>query len=218
LSSVKASDLAHNLRARGAWDEVMDLERALILLRHNGEPIEIATKPPRTQTWTWMARICGELAERLSWGERPGAREYVQRRLGRADPEVGETFLTELSPIPSKNVATNKEWLRAFRQAAPDCDQLISKRLVRLNGIIEQNQPQFVFCYGSEKPENNAKFKRVLPKRSWQRITNKSELCESEGCICVLMPFFGNGRLSNAECQAVIEEILKRRRSIAGLP
>jgi hypothetical protein len=38
-------------------------------------------------------------------------------------------------------------------------------------------------------------------------------MSESEdGCYAVLMPFFGNGRLSTAECETVIHEIVEFHR------
>ena len=157
-----------------------------------------------------MAKICRALAGNSGWSDGQAAEEYVKRRLGRTDPAIGETFLTELSPIPSKKVAVNKEWLSFFRRAVSDCDRLIWQRSVRLRAMIEENRPKFVFCYGSEKAESNAKFKSFFSERSWQRVGEKSELSRHEDSVCVLMPFFGNGRISSAECQRVISAILKR--------
>ena len=148
-----------------------------------------------------MAKICRALAGNSGWSDGQAAEEYVKRRLGRADPGIGETFLTE---------AVNKEWLSFFRRAVSDCDRLIWQRSVRLRAMIEENRPKFVFCYGSEKAESNAKFKSFFSERSWQRVGEKSELSRHEDSVRVLMPFFGNGRISSAECQRVILAILKR--------
>jgi hypothetical protein len=209
LGKQDSVDWARNLRERGTWDEVMDLDRAHLLLHEGGAPMRISIKPPRTPTWRWMAKICRALAGNSGWSDSQAAEEYVKRRLGRTDPAIGETFLTELSPIPSKKVAENREWLRLFRRAGPDCDHLIWQRSVRLRAMIEENRPKFVFCYGSENPENNAKFKSFFSERSWQRVGEKSELSRHEDSVRVLMPFFGNGRVSFAECQRVITAILK---------
>lgn len=210
LSEQNNVDRAHNLKARGAWDEVMDLERACLTLHEGGVPMRVSVRPPRTPTWRYMAKISGALTGKPEWSDPRAAEEYVRRRLGRADPGIGETFLTELSPIPSKNIAASREWLGFFKRTAPDCDRLIWQRLMKLRAIIEQNRPIFVFCYGAEKLEHNAKFKSFFYARSWRKIGDKSELSEYGGCVNVLMPFFGNGRISNAECQTVVTEILGR--------
>jgi hypothetical protein len=207
LSSLEPADLAHNLKARGKWDEVMDLERAHLLLHHNGEPMQIAIKPPRTQTWTWMAKIAEALASSPDWDDRGAAGRYVRRRLGRSDPAIGETLLTELSPIPSKRVAENQKWRDFFRRIDPECDRIIINRLVKLRALIDQHRPPFVFCYGSENPEPSQLFKRLFPTRTWRRVAKKSQMSESDGRFAVLMPFFGNGRLSAAEVRMVMDEI-----------
>jgi hypothetical protein len=157
-----------------------------------------------------MAKICRALAGNSDWNSAQAAEEYVKRRLGRADPAIGETFLTELSPIPSKNVAVNKKWLGFFQRVVPDCNRLIWRRSVKLRAALEENRPKFVFCYGSEKQENNAKFKSFFSEVSWQKVGEKSELNRHEANISVLMPFFGNGRISGSECQRVISTLLTR--------
>ncbi|MGC2522322.1 MAG: hypothetical protein WA417_06775, partial [Stellaceae bacterium] len=149
LSSLAPSDLTHNLKARGAWDEFMDLDRACLSLIHGGEPIRISIRPPGTPTWRWMAKISLALAGNFCWEDarvaNKAVQDYVRGRLGRADPTVGDTFLTELSPIPSKNLAANKEWLRYFRSIMPDCDRLIEQRLKKLKNLLQQSRPKFVF-------------------------------------------------------------------------
>jgi hypothetical protein len=138
LSKQDSVDWAHNLRARGTWDDVMDLDRAHLLLHEGGAPMRVSVKPPRTPTWRWMAKICRALAGNSDWSDGQAAEEYVKRRLGRADPAIGETFLTELSPIPSKNVALNKEWLSFFQRVLPDCDRLIWQRSVKLRAATQE--------------------------------------------------------------------------------
>jgi len=207
LSSLEPADLAHNLKARGAWDEVIDLERACSLLHHNGQPARIAIKPPRTQTWTWMAKIARVLAESPDWDDRGAASEYVRRRLGRSDPAVGETLLTELSPIPSKRVSENIKWRSFFQKIEPELDRIIESRLVKIGALIDQYSPRFVFCYGSENPESSQKFKRLFPTRGWRSVAKKSQMSESDGRLALLMPFFGNGRLSAAEVRMVMDKI-----------
>ena len=205
LSSLDPSDLAQNLKARGSWDEVMDLERALLSLRHEGRPIRITVKPPRTPTWRWMCRIVVEIAQKLGLGDRPAAREYLRHRLGRSDPQLGETFLTELSPIPSKNTAQNQTWLRAFRGVATDCDQLIRARRERLRTLLQQHRPKFVFCYGAETERAESTFRSVFSVQKWRSVGNKCKISQSGGQWIALMPFFGLGRLTNLEFEAVID-------------
>jgi hypothetical protein len=160
-----------------------------------------------------MGKICGELARQLRWGNRPAYPEYVRLRLGRTDPEVGETFLTELSPIPATKVTENQLWRDSFRKIEPATDRIIETRLVKLSGLIDGMKPRFIFCYGCEHPISQKTFMNLFPGRSWRSITSKSQMSESEdGCYAVLMPFFGNGRLSTAECETVIHEIVEFHR------
>ena len=179
LSSGEPADLAHNLKSRGKWNEVADLERAHLLLRDHGKPIEVAVKPPRTQTWTWMAKIATALTNNPDWDDPAAAGRYVRRRLGRSDPAIGETLLTELSPIPSKRVAENRKWRDFFRQIEPECDRIIENRLVKLCALLDQFRPTFVFCYGSENLKSREKFKRLFPARRWRRVAKKSHMSES---------------------------------------
>ena len=108
-------DAVKNLQARGEFDKgIMDLYHAHHRrLRDKGGLINFDIKPPSTQVWQWMAKIM--LAYRgKQWREQSAVKEYVRCCLGR---EGGDTFLTEMSPIPARSNA-DQAW-KGNRKAKP---------------------------------------------------------------------------------------------------
>jgi hypothetical protein len=77
LGDQDSLDHAYNLKARGTWEEVMDLERSDLLLHRKGEPMQDALRPPPTRTWRWMAKICRALAGSPDWEDKYAAEHYA---------------------------------------------------------------------------------------------------------------------------------------------
>ena len=99
LGKMNSEDTIKNLKARGSFEKCMDLHKAHLRLQENGQPIDITVKPPSTQVWQWMAKIMQALNDHEDWKNLAPAKEYIRSSLGRCE---GHTFLTELSPIPSR--------------------------------------------------------------------------------------------------------------------
>lgn len=106
LGEMGTGDANMNLKARGSFEETMDLYEAHRRLQRNENPIDIETKPPSTQVWRWIAKIMRARKGNSDWGDRNHAKEYVQYSLGRRG---GGTFLTELSPIPARRSKDKKK-------------------------------------------------------------------------------------------------------------
>jgi hypothetical protein len=208
LSSEEKNDLQHNLKSRGTWSSVMDLAEACLTLRHNGKSVEIKNYPhlPKTPTWRWMAKVCLWLDARRFSATNDEANDYVRRYLGRKN---GQTFLTELSPIPSRNQSGGPLWLDFFRKAEEETDALIKERQGRLRSLIAEHQPPFIFCYGAERDTAMEQFKVLLPNRNWIRVGEKSQISVLPNSVAILMPFLGVGRLTRTEFAAVMDAVHK---------
>ncbi len=108
LGKMSEDNAKKNLRARGNFETVMDLRDAHLRLREGGQPIDIETKQSFTQVRQYMAKVMLSRNGDKNWSELSFAEQYIRFRLGRRGGSGGETFLTELSPIPS-NKSKNKE-------------------------------------------------------------------------------------------------------------
>lgn len=209
LKSDDHEDLQHNLRSRGAWLQTMDLAEACLRLRDNRSPLNIESyKYAWTPTWWWMARVCRYLTcgpdsgtdEKAKNEAKKKTKNYVRHNLGRKN---GQSFLTELSPIPARNLNEGAIWLNFFRGVEAKTDTLINQRLSHLRSLIAKHQPPFIFCYGAERD----KFKALLPGREWKPVGDRSEISVLPNSIAVLMPFFGVGQLTDAEFNLVMEQV-----------
>jgi len=196
LGDMTSEDIVRNLTARGGFDETMDLRDAHRQLLSKGLPIDVEVNPPGTQVWRWMAKIMRADNGEAKWGDRMLAREYVQFRLGRID---GETFLTELSPIPALK-ATDKSWLNWFAQEIPDLDSRLRRRNIRLAEVLRENDPALVICYGRKQAE---KFAQLLAIE-WRVVS--AEISRSSDSRCLLLPFFGNGQMS----RRIVGDLLRK--------
>ena len=125
----------------------------------NWKDIEDLAKAPRpwapsldltkwiTSTWWIMCQIIGKLSGKAGWcntGHDGFVRAYQSQRLGRRD---GETFLTEILPLPKKNIS---DWpyssLFATRQAYERA--VLRRRIASLRALFGKHKPEYVFCYG----------------------------------------------------------------------
>jgi hypothetical protein len=187
-----------NLVARGHFQPIMDLVRAHHFLRENGQSIEIETKKSFTQVWTWMAKLMRARAGEADWRDKEGAKAYVRQRLGR---RTGETFLTELSPIPRRTQKDNS-WMDWFQTRKRDLNPLLEKRQKALRVLFYRHAPSLVVCYGSGA---KCQFQELFSLGAWER-TNELREASSDRHI-LMLPFFGNGHMKHA----VIETLLAKR-------
>jgi len=141
LGKATTKDAIENLNARGSFQEIVDLRDAHHLkLKERGVLIDFDAKPPYTPVWQWIAKVMCASSE-SDW------REYIKSSLGRTS---GETFLTELSPIPSSKAA-DKVWAEALQRLDAKQTEKIERRKRALLQLIDEKRPHMVICYGNGK-------------------------------------------------------------------
>jgi hypothetical protein len=188
LGNMDSEDTDRNLIARGRFDGTMDLYKAHLLLQAEGHPIDVENTPPTTPVWRWMAKIMRARRGESDWSDRESAKKYVRLSLGRSE---GETFLTELSPIPAHNTVDGEKWWNRFIQLDPELSSHLSRRQERLSQMLRQSPPHLVVCYGRGSAD---KFATLLDV-DWQPVSPM--IHKSPDSRCLLLPFFGNGRMSH---------------------
>lgn len=201
LGGSTNEDAAQNLQARGEFEEIMDLYQAHHLKLHDkGGLINFDIKPPSTPVWRWMAKIM--LAYRGDdWLEQSAVREYVKSHLGRAG---GDTFLTELSPIPAQS-NTDKAWKVGFEQLCHEyelkLDEKIEERKNRLIELLKASHPAMIICYGNgvQRTLEFGKFFGI----EWVNISHGIAKA-NDHCCHFLLPFFGQGQMK----KSVLEEMI----------
>lgn len=196
LGGMSSTDCCKNLKARATFESTMDLRKAHLLLVQGGIPIDIEENTPSTQVWQYMAKIMLARQGDLTWRNAGSYKRYVKTLLGR---ENGDTFLTEISPIPSKN-ATGKEWNRFFRQKDPDLDAKLKLRYDELRKQIKDCDPTLIICYGINR---RRKFGELLGGVEWQPIFE--DVYASPDRRRLLVPFFGNGQMSHKVIERMLE-------------
>ena len=140
-----------------------------------------------------MAKIMRAYNGNKEWGNLEAVKEYVRFKLGRSD---GQTFLTELSPIPAGK-ASDKKWMTLLSTLDPELDSKIRQRKCKLKKALKENHHSLVICYGKRADE----FAELL-EIEWHAVSPK--VSRSQNAKHLLLPFFGQGRMSFS----VIEELL----------
>lgn len=186
LGNMDSDDAVNNLKARATFDNVMDLYRAHLQLRERGAPIDFERKIPSTQVWKLMAKIMLAREGHENWADKGEANEYIRIRLGRFG---GDTFMTELSPIPAGHGA-DKRWIQMFEKKDPDLADKLRKRKQKLKQLLKDSTPRLVICYGHRMA---GEFADVLGI-TWVR--RSEQVFTSANQKCLLLPFFGQGHMN----------------------
>ena len=200
LAKMNSNEAIENLKARATFEEVMDLRDAHIRLKEKGKYIDMEVNPPHTQVWQYMAKIMRACSGHKDWANLKAADEYVRYKLGRAD---GETFLTELSPFPSKKVGGKigtKKWKELFKELDPELEDKLERRKNRLKEVLTENASSLIICYGTKWAKDFADALGV----QWQAISPKVSI--GAGGRYLLLPFLGVGHISHQ----LIEELLQQ--------
>jgi len=195
LGKMNSDDTIKNLKARASFDETMDLREAHLRLVEKGRPIDIEMNPPNTQVWKYMAKIMVAISGG-DWKNRRSVNEYIRFRLGRVS---GETFLTELSPIPSRKVR-ERTWRELFEKLDPELEENIERRTTRLKQVARENTSSLIICYGTKRAGD---FEEILGVR-WHDATAQIRMSQ-EGRY-LLLPFFGNGQMSHSVIGGLISK------------
>ncbi|HUB19194.1 MAG TPA: hypothetical protein VL990_11215 [Acidobacteriaceae bacterium] len=208
LGNMNSQDISANLKARASFERTMDLREAHLRLREQGRPIDIEKQPPSTQVWQWMAKIMLAFQGIENWSDlistdkenqsrarkhiQSCAKKYIQHRLGRSN---GNTFLTELSPIPAAKT-TDQNVMSWFKENDSELEVKITQRRAELNRMLKESPHSLVICYGygnnGDRARDFAKFLEV----EWQSVPDCPGVCRSGDSKRLLLPFFGNGQMS----------------------
>jgi hypothetical protein len=186
LGDMNSIDALKNLKARAKFDDTTDLYKAHLLLQENGQPINIEKKPKFTPVWEYMGKVMLARRGEKDWHHLEAARQYIRQKLGR---DGGETFLTELSPIPSGNTG-DKSWMKRFSMLDPALDAKIKERRKALKALLGDNT-QLVVCYG-KRADDFANLFGITWKELFSGVSASSDY------RFLLLPFFGVGRISHA--------------------
>ena len=117
------------------------------------------------------------------------AKEYVKRKLGRSG---GDTFLTELSPIP-KGKNNDTRWVTEFERCYANLGKEIESRRDQLKKLLREraSSPPLVICYGESK---RAQFEELLQVKWRPVFFGVHSAIDSKH---LLLPFFGQGHMSD---------------------
>ena len=196
LGRMKDGDAETNLKSRGNFNETMDLYNAHLGLVEGGRKVDIAVDPPTTQVWKFMAKIMLARSGCRDWLDPNLVKTYIKKDLGRSG---GETFLTELSPIPSK-CSRDGSWIARFKAWDSGIDAKIKQRAVALGKLISDQSPPKVICYGRGRANEFAKLLEV----EWRKVPGCPNVDSAKDGRYLMLPFFGNGHMSHK----VIEDLL----------
>jgi len=208
LGNMNSQDISANLKARASFDGTMDLREAHLRLLQQGRPINIEKQPPSTQVWQWMAKIMLARQGIEDWNDlistnketrsrarkhiQSCAKKYIQYQLGRSN---GDTFLTELSPIPAAKTA-DESFMSWFKANDTELEMKITRRRAELNRMLKESPHSLVICYGYGNGGVRAgDFARFL-EVEWQSVPDCPGVCRSGDSKRLLLPFFGNGQMS----------------------
>jgi hypothetical protein len=200
LGKMSDDDARRNLEVRGSFETVMDLRDAHLRLRERCQLIDIETKQSFTQVWQYMAKVMLARNGDKNWSELPFAKQYIRFRLGRRDDVRGETFLTELSPIPS-NKSSNKEWYMWFKATlGSELDRKLENRNQELKRILAEQilkdrTSRLIICYSQRRAND---FARLLDIE-WEPVPRCPRVCTASRDYAryLLLPFFGNGQMGH---------------------
>jgi hypothetical protein len=193
LGDMSSAEAVKNLKARTRFESIiMDLRQAHhARLWENGSLINWDIKPPKTQVWQYMGKIMRAYNNQEHCCSNLSAtKDYVKMHLGRSCPEIGQTFLTELSPIPAAG-GKDKQWIDFFRNRDSKLDHKMVKRKEALQFLIKANPQSLVICYGCREQE----FSELLDVQ-WELVCPKVFKARSHRHL--FLPFFGNGQISHA--------------------
>ncbi len=192
-----------NIKVRlRSFEAVMDLGIAHDR-NHLNWPLEEQNKYP--SVWMWMAKIVRALRGEDDWKNNRHAKIYIRERLGHSN---GETFLTELLPLPKRSAGSwPPEYTNLYKTMKAYRADILPHRKAMLRRLIEAHSPQYLFCYGKS---NYSHYKEILGLggEEWQLLNGtKIELNTFGSTRAILSPFWGNGQISYANVALLIKHL-----------
>lgn len=133
-----------------------------------------------------MIRITLRLSGEPAWKEPERIRTYQNERFGKLD---GETFITELMPLPKPS---DDSWPAFWPWPNWDAyaSEVIPQRLGLLASLLRVNAPRYVFCYGKGYWQ---RFKELFPEAEFEMLLDdRFEIAHATKTTVVLTPFFSS--------------------------
>ena len=155
-------------------------------------------------TWGAMCKIVLRLKDDPDWSDGETCRRYQFRRLGTA---AGETFLTELLPLPKPS---DRPWLDWWPWSSWDeyARTVLPQRITALRRLFDANRPRFVFCYGKSYWPYH---KQVFPEANFRPIVaDKVQMAAVGASTIVLTPFLAWFLMTSSLIDQMATEVLIR--------
>lgn len=125
------------------------------------------------------------------WSDTEEVRQYQAEQVGRLD---GETFLSEILPLPARNT---RDWPANARFATRGQyeTEVRPKRITLLRELVQTYSPRYVFCYGMASWGYHGE---IFNDVSFQPILDGRVLLgRSRSSTIVLTPFFAYYLMTN---------------------
>jgi hypothetical protein len=134
-------------------------------------------------TWGSMCKIVLRLKDDPDWWDRETCRRYQSQTLGTAD---GETFLTELLPLPKPSDRDWPDWW-PWSSWEEYAEKVVPHRIEMIRTLFDAHRPHFVFCYGKSYWPYH---KKVFPEADFRPIVaGKVQMAVLGTSRIVLTPF-----------------------------
>ena len=188
------------LKIRAGWPAVLDVKRA-----HQTLQDDYWNRRNYSSVWRFAAKLTvGILYPQISWNDTHVVHKYVINKLGRED---GETLLSEVMPFPAKNLS---DWpfISIYSDRKKYMDEMLPMRVILWKNMLCRHRPSVLFAYGKQYWSH---YKGLFGLGGWKKVSKKIESKKVDESFVYLMPFFGNGQLSNQDVEAVIDDFLRTR-------
>ena len=202
LNGSKDKEIHRQLRVRiESFQAVEDLSEALRKLR--------ISHPISQRTWGRMCSIMLGLDGAGGVTVRGNRVDYQQKFLGR---KKGETFLTELLPLPKPGASIWPKIYKAlfgFKTLSEYRKAALAVRIPRLRDLIEVRKPEIVICYGVDPSYIGDLFKGVNFTVDRQDKKIKTGEVHAVGTLVLLIPHFAQRGMSFDRAKRIVELIKK---------
>ena len=154
-------------------------------------------------TWGAMCKIVLRLKDDPDWWDGETCRRYQSQTLGTTN---GETFLTELLPLPKPGDRPWPDWWpwSSWDQYART---VLPERVAALRRLFDANRPRFIFCYGKSYWPYH---KQVFPEADFRPIVaGKVQMAPLGTSRIVLTPFLAWFLTTNTLIDQMATELLR---------
>jgi len=202
IGMEEAGGSDHELRVRADhFDPIIDHANGRKLINP-----EVDLRALTTQVWPAMCRIVARVGGDPRWRDRGRVKDYLEHHLGRLD---GDTFLTEVLPLPKRSVS-DWPYKQLWNTQADYISDVIEGRIELLRNLYQESAPTYTFCYGNKFWDYH---KKVFSDLKFETlIDGYAEIGVRGHSVVVLTRFFNtrNGRFTIPFIDALISAIEQR--------